>query len=165
MFSILFVGAIGIFITMMSIDKQTDENTTEFTAKFTKSEITDTGKSVYIEIYTEDFASTLYIPVTISKNINIDDVKMLHKSQTIYFRIENKLIKQLKEIEFCKIVSLKTEEKEIYSLSDYNRYIHDSSLAARVACVIVAIIFLLLSIYCALILKGVNILYKRQRGT
>ena len=152
LFLIFFFGIIGLLISMNSIDKQTEKNTTEFMATVTNVETTDTGKNIYVEIYTEEYGDILHISTSVSKKIDMDDINNLQKGQTIIFRIENNMLDQFEKIGFGNIVSLKTSEKEIFSLISYNKYIHDSAFPARIAGIVLISIFLLTSAHCVLLL-------------
>ena len=157
LFSIFFFGTSGVLISMNSIDKQTEKNTTEFMATVTNVETTYTGEKIHIEIYTEEYDDTLHISTNVSKKIDMDDINNLKKGQKILFRIQSNMLEQFKNTGFGNIVSLKTSEKEIFSLISYNKYIHDSALPARIAGIVLASMFLLASIYFILLLKGINI--------
>lgn len=139
-------GATGVWIFMNSIDKQTEENTTEFATTISKVEIIDTVENGYIEIYTNEYNYTLHISSNVSKNIDMNAVSDLQKNQTIFFRVENKMLDFLEEIDFCNIVSLRTSEHEIFSVSNYNEYIQNASFPARAMSLVVAGAFLLSAI-------------------
>ena len=148
-----FLGLIGVLITMNSIDKKTEKNTTEFVATITKVDVTNTGKDVYIEIGTKEYESLLYISTSISERIDMDKINNLQKGQTIFFRIEDNMIEQFGKVYFCNIVSLKTSETEIISLNSYNTYFHDAAFPARVAGIIFAGVFLAVFVYCIFKIK------------
>ncbi len=80
----------------------------------------------------------------------------LQKGQTIFFRIENNMIEQFGEVYFCNIVSLRTTETEIISLTDYNTYIHAAAFPARVTGIVFAGVFLAVFLYCIFKIKKIH---------
>lgn len=148
-----FLGLIGVLITMNSIDKKTEKNTTEFVATITKVDVANTGKDMYVEIGTKEYESLLHISTSISERIDMDNINSLQKGQTIFFRIEDNMVEQFGKVYFCNIVSLRTTETEIISLGSYNTYIHEAAFPARIAGGILAGIFLSVFIYCIFKIK------------
>lgn len=152
--SLLFlVATIGLIIFMSKINKQTEDTTTCYTATVNGVDVTDTGESIFAEIYTKEYDTSLYISTNISKNIRMDDVRDLRNGQTIYFRIENIKVEQMNKVEFIDITSLKTDTKNIFSLKDYNEYMHNFVYPAKIAGIIVALLFLFISLFCYLKIK------------
>ncbi len=147
---LLFVATIGLIISMSKIDKQTEDTTTLYTATVTDVNITNTQKNVFIEINTKEYNTSLHISTNISENIDIEDVKKLKKGQTIFFRIENTQVHQINEVEFVNITSLKTDTKDILSLEEYNKCIYNAARPARIASIVMASLFLFISLFCYL---------------
>lgn len=147
---LFFVATIGLMIFMSKIDRQTEDTTTLYTATVSGAEVTDTGENVFAEIRTKEYNTALYIPKNISKSIKIDDVKNLKNGQTILFRIENSKTRQMNEVEFVNITSLKTETEDILSLEEYNACMRSSAYPARIASVVMALVFLCISLLCYL---------------
>ena len=147
---LLFVATIGLTISMSKIDKQTEDTTTLYTATVTDVNITNTQKNIFIEINTKEYNTALHISTNISKNIEIEDVKKLKNGQTIFFRIENTQVHQINEIEFVNITSLKTNTKDILSLEEYNKCIYNAARPARIASIVMASLFLSISMFCYL---------------
>lgn len=139
---VFFFGVIGIIISLNSVDKLTTQNTKEFDAVIEKIELTDTGESLYITIYTKEPDKQLNLSTSVSKKISKSKIESLHKGDIVFFRIENDMINQFENSGFGNIVSLKTPEKEILSLDDYNKLIHEPVSIARKACIVVALVFL-----------------------
>jgi hypothetical protein len=138
---------IGVLFTMRTVDKKTETNTTELMGTIAKVENIDTGESLYIEIYTTEYKCALYISSRVSKAIDKDDINDLKKGQTIFFRVENNNLEDFDTRNFSNIVSLKTTEKEILSLSSYNEYAQNAAFPARITCIVIAFIFGLLAKY------------------
>lgn len=143
---IFFCGIIGIIITLNSIDKLAVKNTTEFNAIVKKIEITEAGENLYINIYTKEPEKTLNISTSVSRKISRSDIESLQEGEVIVFRIENNMIKRFENNGFGSVVSIKTDEKEILSLDDYNVFIHDSVSIARKVAMFFSLVFLLIFI-------------------
>lgn len=143
-----FVVTLGLIISISKIDKQTNETTTIYKATINDVFITDTGNNLFVEICTKEYDTSLKISTNISKNIKIDDITDLKEGQTIFFQIENIKVKQMNKVEFINITSLKTDTKEIFSLEEYNMYINNSAYPTRIVGIVMALLFLFVSIYC-----------------
>lgn len=147
----LFTFGSGVmFITLKYFNEQTYKKTSELSATIEAVEITNIGDETYVEIFTKEYQMPLYITTNVMEYISTEKINNLQKNQTISFRAENSLLEQLDEMEFLNIVSLETDNEDIFSLSDYNTYIYHSSYSARVACIIVLIFFLTVSIFCTI---------------
>lgn len=146
----LFAATVGLIISMSKIDKQTENTTTFYTATVSDIDITDTGEKIFAEIHTKEYSTSLQISTNISKNIKMDDIRDLKNGQTIFFRIENIKVEQMNKAEFINITSLRTDAKDIFSLEEYNKYIHDSAYPTRIASIVMALLFLFISLFCYL---------------
>lgn len=149
----LFVVTIGLIISMSKIDKHTEDTTTLCMATVSDVDIIDTGKRIFAEINIKEYDTSLQISTNISENIEINDIKDLKNGQTIVFRIENIKVAQMNEVEFINIVSLGTDTKEIFSLDEYNKYIHKSAYPTRIVGIVMAVLFLFISLFCYLKIK------------
>lgn len=149
----LFAATVGLIISMSKIDKQTENTTTFYTATVSDIDITDTGEKIFAEIHTKEYNTSLQISTNISKNIKMDDIRDLKNGQTIFFRIENIKVEQVNKAEFINITSLRTDTKDIFSLEEYNKYIHDSAYPTRIASIVMALLFLFISLFCYLSIK------------
>ena len=145
---LLFVVAIGLNISMGNIDKQTEDTTTFYTATVISVDVTDAGENSFADIQTKEYNTALHISTNISKNMGMDEVRNLSNGQKIWFGIENTKAQQMNKVEFVTITALKTDTKEILSLEQYNQYIHDSAHPARIASVVMACFFLVISVFC-----------------
>ena len=90
----------------------------------------------------------------------------MQRGQTIFFRVEKIWLKQIIEREgwpFIHVIAIRTEEDEIVSLDDYNKQRIEGRVAPTIAGSVVVSIFLLLSIHCALLLKGINIFRRLKK--
>lgn len=166
-FSILFLffffGMISLIIMMNNSEKPSEKNTTEFTATVIYVEMGGTGAEKYGVIYTEEYSSTKLNIFNIKRIGDTNDLQNLQTGQTVFFRINNVWLDQFEEMEFVDIISLRTEEKEIFSLSNYEEYISQQRFAATIVGIVVTLIFLLASIHCAALLKGVNIFRRSKK--
>jgi hypothetical protein len=151
-FSMLFfLGTVGIMISMTPIDKQTEDTTTDYSATVSNIQITDTGKSTYVAIQTKEYDSALQISTNISDKLNMDDVRRLQEDQKIFFRIENTKAGQMNTAQAVHIVSLQTEQTDIFTLDDYNAYMKQAAYPARIASMIAALGFL--AIFCIFLIR------------
>lgn len=159
---LFFFGTIGNIIIINTINKLSEKNTTEFTATITKVVTKGTGNDEYGIIYTQEYDDKLNV-YNINEITNKKDFTELQSGQTVYFRIENVWLEKFNEINFIHIVSLRTSEKEIFSLSNYNNLMINQRTSATIAGIIVCILLFLISVYCTLILNGFNIFKKLRK--
>lgn len=145
--TLLFLGSIGLHISIDFADNHTKENTTRFSATVDSIQVTNTRNKVYAEIHTKEFCTTLQISTNITKHISVDDVQRLLPGQSVFFSVQNTKVDHINEVEFIEIVSLETEAKTIFSLQDYNQIIAKAVYPAKVATVVLASVFLLLSLF------------------
>ena len=150
---IFFIGLIGLIIIMNQAYKQSEDTTTYYSATVSYVNVTDTGESIYAQIYTEEYETVLEILPNICKNINMDDVKNLKIGQRIFFRIQSIKSNQMNEVLFVDIVSLRTESKDIFSLDEYNSYTKNSTYHPRIAAVMMATFFLTIALICFFSIK------------
>lgn len=143
----LFVVTVGLILSMRNIDNQNENTTILHTATVDYIDVTNTGDSVYLEIYTKEYRTSLMISTNISWRINIEDVKNLKEGQTIFFRVEKTKANQINEVSFINITSLETETNCIFSLKDYNQIMHASAYPTRMFGSVMALIFLSISIF------------------
>jgi hypothetical protein len=144
---VLFFGMLGNVIIMNTKEKSSEVNTTEFTATIKSIEIDGEGTNEYCIIFSEEYGNKLST-YNIRKISEISDFNRLESGQTVFFRVENIWLNQFEEMTFIPIVSIRTGEKEIVSLNNYNEYMDDLRLAPTIAGIAVALI-----IYCVLLLK------------
>lgn len=150
---VFFIGTIGLITFMYQIDKQTEDTTTYYSATITTTRIINTGENVSAEIYTKEYSTSLYITTTISKNIDMNDIRELKKGQKIFFRIENIKSAQMNKVDFIDIVSLNTDAKDIFSLDEYNRYMNSFAYPTRIAGVVLALLFMAISLFCIFLIR------------
>ena len=136
------------------IKKPSEDNTTEFAS--TVKSLAVEGNGQYGIIYVEENEAELIIDFNI---IDIDDFNTLQAGQTIIFRVETIWLKHFEAGEFMHIVSLRTEEEEILSLSRYNEK-KDNRPYIMKQLIFLGPLFLLISIHCILLLKGINVFQK-----
>lgn len=148
LFLFLFLVIIGLLIVSDVIDKQTDDTTTLYTATVSRVDVTDTGNAVSVDIYTREYNTSLYLTPTVCEYIKTEDLRDLNAEETIFFRIENMKVKQMNEVGFLDIVSLKTDKKEIFTLEQYNQYMRDTACPTRITGFLFAFVFLGMSLHC-----------------
>lgn len=144
---IFFLSCFWLFVFDKTISP-TKDDTVEYTATVSKIEINDTGKDLYIEIYTKEYDNYFLIPTGVSKHIDAEDINRIESGEEITFRVEKNMVKIMEESEFVDIVSLKTNEKNIYTLSEYNQYYSKGFLPGKIIICIIACAFLCVSGYC-----------------
>lgn len=157
--SLLMLGGIIANIFIMHTNESLSEtNTTEFSGTVKNVATMGTGNDEYGIICTGEYESRLHI-YHINDFINTNDFISLQPGQMIYFRIENTWLDTFGEMNFVHIVSLRTNERDLISLNNYNNLMDKQQLIAIVVSIIAAILFLFIFIYCMLSLKGFNILH------
>ena len=153
---ILFLGVVGILVAMNGVDKQSKKNTSEYSATVSKVEFLDTGENTNIQIFTKEYINSFLVTTNITPFIDIDYLKTLESDDKIVFRIENKKENQFNKVAFIDIVSLTVEEKDIFTLDDYNKYMGESAQPTRLAGTVVAGILLSISICCIATIKSIR---------
>jgi len=143
-FSLLFVGMLGILFIISDADNQTEQNTKSFAATVSEIQVTNIGDGRYIDVFTEEHKTSLFISSELSKEIDISD---LQKGEKIVFRIANKKASLFDQVAFIDIVSLESEHKTYISLSDYNAHTKSSIAPARIAATVLAVVFLSVAVY------------------
>ncbi|MBQ8303449.1 MAG: hypothetical protein IJX79_00655 [Clostridia bacterium] len=150
---ILLFGVAGISVAMNGLDKQTEKNTTEYSATISKGEFLDTRENKHFQIFTKEYVNSFLVSTNISEHIDIDCLKALESDDKIVFRIENEKTNQFNKVAFIDIVSLKVEEKEIFNLDDYNKYMNESAQPTRIAAAVVGVVLLSISTWCIFLLS------------
>ena len=149
-----FVVAFGLIMSMDAIDKKTKNTTVLYTATISTVDITDTGSNIYCKINIKEYDTSLQISTNISKKIKTDEFKTLKQGQTIFFRIDTHKVEQMNRVAFVDIVSLRTDDKEFFSLDDYNLYIYEGAKPARIVGIAMALVSLIIFIMCIFKHKG-----------
>ena len=158
--SLLFLfGAVAGQRAGNAIDKLTKGNTTELMATVIKAETKGTEPNEYGIIYTEEYGEKLKV-FNIEKLTDVNDFNSLQTGQTVLFRIENVWLGQFEEMSFINIVSLRTMEREMISLSSYNENADQGYSRMRTTGELLAPMFFLVSVHCVLLLMGVNVFRK-----
>lgn len=162
-FSILsFIATVGGSIVASTVETISEKNTTEYTATVTSVKIEGSGTDKYGRICTEEYGDKLLISVS-KKLVDMNDFENIQAGQTVFFRIQNVWVESFEEMDFVIIVSLKTEEKEILSLSNYAAYRENQDFKIRMIGIVGAPIFLLISVHCILRLKGINVFRRSKK--
>lgn len=145
--AIFLFGAVGLLISIRSEDNKTTENTTVYDATVAEIDCLEAEDNYEIVIHTEEYETDLRIPDSICADINIATINDIKNGDTIFFRIENYKVSELNQVGFFNIVSLRTDNQDIFSLSDYNRSIHYSVHSERIAGTVLVIALLALEVY------------------
>lgn len=144
--SVLSIGMIGLAITVDHVFVQTEDTTALYTATVRNVDITDTGKQIFADIYVEEYNAYLGISSNITPNIDMSAVKALDAGETIFFRIEKDETEMWDEVIFLNIVSLQTEEKEIFTLEEYNTCMKNAVKPAKIVGFVVAVLLLFVAV-------------------
>ncbi len=160
-FSLAMLCVSGITIKGVdNVETLSEENTTEYAATFISITITDSDDDYECRsIYTKEYGDKLAITY-MKGDVNIADIDSLKAGQTIFFRIENVWADQFGEMPSFGILSLRTEEREIFSLSSSAKYQEQQFFRVKMTAVGFIPILLLLSIHCVLLLRGINVFKK-----
>ena len=158
---IVFFGCLANIIVVNAIEIPSEENTTEFSATVKSVEMIEEGAYESWGIYLEEY----YGPLTVSTRrgvIDMDDLNSMKPGQIVFFRIENVWLKNFEEQPFHTVVSLRTEDREIASLSDCVERIMDRNNGVTIVGVISMLISLLIFIHCILLFKGINVFHRKK---
>lgn len=135
---------VGLFINNVLIAEKNTKNTTEYVATVNNVSFSTNKNKTTIEIYTNEYSTKLYISESLCSDSTVLALKTINKGDIIYFRIDNDVTQIFEnKISFCNIVSLKTTENNIISLSDYNSLMQKSTLPAKIASLSLAFCFLI----------------------
>ena len=118
---IFFVLSIGMLVNVIFLkdtNNLTDETTIEKSGTIEYVNQVIQSDDMYLEIKIKEFNTKLYISPNICAEIEPDNLNLLEKDQEIFFRIENIWKEEYEEISFVKIVSLRTLEKDVFTLED-----------------------------------------------
>lgn len=143
---VFFLGMIGLLVSMYSADKQTDKTVTVYSTTVSDVGIIDHEKSFSVYIFSKEFPP-LYIAITPDQTACLEDVRALQPGQTIVFSVENYRNEKVNQALFVPIVSLKTEQKDILTLENYNEMTHRTFIPMRISGVVAATVFLLLAVF------------------
>lgn len=142
---IIFILSVSFLAIMSSEDKFRDEDTVEIEATIKYAEYTENVEKPSLKIYTEEFSNSLSILWDINRNIDINDLKPGCK---IVFRVRNGVEDILDKEGLVDLISIRTEEKEILSLSEYNEHMSHELRFLRDICTGLAEISLLIMLFC-----------------
>ncbi len=154
--ALFYIGSFGLIYLIFTADKQNEDNTTAYRATVSDVEIISDQSSL---IYIKEYENALLIPDTIMKQIDVYELEELKNGQSIHFRIANYAVDYVNEVEFLDIVSLSTDEKDIFTLEEYNSYISVAALPAKV----LSLAFNALLLVIIILLLRFVILNKRQK--
>lgn len=159
--SLLFFVCIAVFTVPSIFVRPSEGNTTELSATIKEVEIKDTSGSEHGSIFTEEYDFELLIKFKAA--IDTNDFINLQKGQKVWFRVEHIWLDQLEETPFIYTVSIRTEEKEIISLSSYNEFLDHEIFLIRATGVLLGLILLVIIVHFVLLLKGINIFHSLRK--
>lgn len=138
-FMFLF-GIVGLLLILSSTDRQTQENTTECVASIKDVEISVTERDLFLNMLCNEYSCYLNISTVVSDNIDINNIYALQTGDTIYFRVNNHSLDKLETTATVNVVSLRTDKQQLFSLSNYNDFMHSHVLYAKFALVFVVVV-------------------------
>lgn len=138
---LFYIGSFGLIYLVFMSDRQNESNTTSYTATVSSVDIINDQSSL---IYIKEYENALLVMDVIMENIDVSELECLNSGQQIYFRIENYEVDYVNEVEFVEIVSLSTDEKDIFTLDDYNSYMSRAALPAKIASIVFNILLLII---------------------
>lgn len=137
------------------------ENSTEFKATVSGIETKGTGTRERTIIVSEEYGDKLST-LSISKIIDRSEIDCLEPGQIVFFRIPNNWLRSMDVISEFSVVALRTEEKELVSLSQYNEYRAPLLVAPTIVASIVAIILFYIALRCLKKLRG-GAIFRRKK--
>jgi len=145
-----------ISITTNAAERVSESNTTEFRATIARIEMPNPNTGECGIIHTEQYKTMLTL-AQIDRIIDMDDFMELEVGQEVFFRIDSAWLGHFEEMNAITIVSLRTDEKEIASLNSYSDLKQKENHMLSVQAMVISLLFLLLSVHCVLLLRGINI--------
>ncbi len=144
-FSVLFLGVIGLEILAFKHQNLNEKNTIEHTATVTYVEIPEgTNDAIYIHIKEHHFY--LYFKTEITDKTPAEYLSLIQSGDKITYRIEDYVNKDLAKkhdkYPFLSISSLTSDNEVIFTLEDHNEMIEESSAPGRILMIFVALFFL-----------------------
>lgn len=149
MFCAVFtVGFFVLFLIVDSLNKLNENNTTEFSAVVKSVQCIDTTEDIYYLISVKEYNSDLLVDSIAAESIDSELIGKLREGDAIFFRIKNMYLKNTDDEPalFVPIVSLKTNDYEIFSLSDYNTNITGPAKQAKFVAIVVCMLFFVSSV-------------------
>lgn len=161
-FLLLFFGMIGLYIIISAEDQQSEANTVEYNDTVAAVDVTQTENDVHLEIVTES-NRRLIVQTSVANQLDPSEIQALQPGEQIFYRIGKTFQQTFEEAGMANIVALRTKDQEFFSLDDYNQYIQEPLSQAKIACLIVAAVFFLASLYCVLRIKNVTLFSRGKK--
>ena len=120
---VLMLGIAGNMIMTWKNCHLTESDTREMTATVAEV-ICETGAW---SIRVTDPDGTLSIPGTVSESLSPEVMQSLQAGQTIHFRMQPSFAKAFAESGTGRVVALRTDEQDVFTLADYNRAMQAAS--------------------------------------
>ena len=143
---LLFFGMIGQNVTLFMVDKVSEIGTVEMSAVVSKVSHKVTEDGTTWTIYVKEPEGELWIRSSVGDTLDASIMETLQPGNTGVFRMDLATAEQYRTIGNGHIVALKADQ-EIFSMSEYNAIMHHAVLPARIVCLSLQVILLLLLIY------------------
>lgn len=148
---VFFWGTVGLIILMGEIGQLSEENTTEFSASVIKVEVSEADPSA--DVYINEYEASLFLTSTVCERIKLSDLRDLKAGDEVYFRIEDSKGIYLNTAAFVDVVSLRTESQSFYSIQEYNSWMRDASIPAKISAYGFALLSLFVFLFCFFTVK------------
>lgn len=149
---LMCIAMIAVTVSINERERISVSNSTEFKGTVVSTKIGEDNNDLLGEIQIEELDTVLC--VNWIKTMDVTEIfSELRDGETIYYRIENGWLKKLDSMQFVYIVSLKTENENIFSIDDYNSIYGRARSRIRIATSIIAIGCAGICIYCIFQLK------------
>ncbi len=122
---VLFWGFVNLFL-LQAPDKLTEETTSKLNATVAYVREVCIDDETYLEINTNEFDAKLQVIPEVCTRIYTNNIESLQKNQKIFFEIETTYLEELETDSSIDLVSLSTEEEQIFTLREYNKYVSRS---------------------------------------
>lgn len=146
---LILIAAICLLVFVEFAGRLDESDTTQLVATVTEVICDDFENQDNIKIYTEEYNNSFLISSIVTSNIDFDTYKaitMIQKGEKICLKIEKNKDAHINKVDFIDVVSLSTEETEIFSIDDYNEYHHKASLPGKLMCTLLIISSIILLI-------------------
>ena len=154
-----YICTFGLIVMINDDDKKSETNTDEFEATLTKVNVIESEGEIEVSIITDEFNALLTVDCPVTENV-ANHFRALKAGKTVYFRIDDVWSEQIDDIQFVSIVALQTDNRDILTLSDYNKMIAPEVNKVR----LMIGVFLTLALGTA-VAWGVTILKRKRNNT
>lgn len=135
----LLISNIGIMLLLYLGQAVKETNTISYYGTIKSVNVTELNNGIDIRIYTNEYNGPVFVSSSITKYIDINELKELEKKEYIYFKVDRNKYNPEDSL-FVEAVELATEEKSIFTLEDYNLMKEKSLLFLKIIIAIYTVI-------------------------